>query len=424
MIKQMRRPIAVAVLLALSTSGFAAVSDEQFQLLLDQVTKMNQRLDALEHENSSLKQANTELRQTNEAAVEKTVELEESVAAVEKRVDKSSWTERMHWKGDFRPRYEYIDAEGKDSRNRNRIRARAELVAEISPTMVVGIGLASGSEDPVSSNQTLGGGGSTKGLNLDLAYFDWKASQNMIVGAGKFKNPIKRTGGHNFLMDSDWRPEGINFRWAGERLYFNSMFNYFEGDSKKGTEPTYFMQGGIKLKPTDGLSLKLGAGYTVIDATAHSSFLGDGDFFGNSFNPITDKYLYDYHVVQGFAEFGFNLFDLPVLVFGDIIHNTEAPTNNDGYAVGFRLGKVKNPGDWDFRLAYQDLEADATLGLITDSDFGGGGTDVRGFVFKGGYGIAKNWTTNMTYILSENNLAAGDPRDFDRLQLDLKFKFK
>ena len=420
----MRKPIAMAVLLALSSSGFAAVSDEQFQLLLDQVTKMNQRLDALEQENSSLKQANTELRQTNDAAVEKTVELEESVAAVEKRVDKSSWTERMHWKGDFRPRYEYIDAEGKDSRNRNRIRARAELIADISPNLIVGIGLASGSEDPVSSNQTLGGGGSTKGLNLDLAYFDWKAGHNMIVGAGKFKNPIQRVGGHSFLMDSDWRPEGINFRWAGETLFFNSMFNYFEGDSKKGTADTYMMQGGINLKPADGLSLKLGAGYSSVPAAGHDSFLGDDDFFGNSFDPISGEYLYDYSVIQGFAEFGFKLFDLPVLVFGDIIHNSDAPINNDGYAVGFRLGKVKKPGSWDFRMAYQDLEADATLGLITDSDFGGGGTDVRGFVYKAGYGIANNWSANMTYINSENKLASGDPRDFDRLQLDLKFKFK
>jgi len=111
-------------------------------------------------------------------------------------------------------------------------------------------------------------------------------------------------------------------------------------------------------------------------------------------------------------------------VFGDIINNSDAPTNNDGYAVGFRLGKIKDKGDWDFRYAYQDLEADATLGLITDSDFGGGGTNVRGSIIKAGYGIAKNWTTNMAYIFSENNIATEDPRDFDRLQLDLNFKFK
>ena len=36
----------------------------------------------------------------------------------------------------------------------------------------------------------------------------------------------------------------------------------------------------------------------------------------------------------------------------------------------------------------------------------------------------KNWNAQMTYFLNDINLASGNPRDLDRLQLDLKFKYK
>ena len=420
----MRRPIAIAILLALSTSSFAAVSDEQFQSLMDQMTKMNQRLDSLEQENSNLKQKNVDLVRNNAVAVEKKAELDEAVAKVEKHIEAASWPERLSWSGDLRPRYEYIDAEGKDSRNRLRVRARAVINAQVTEGVTVGIGIASGSEDPVSSNQSIGKGGSTKGINLDLAYVDWKAAPGVTVGMGKFKNPISRVGGHSLLWDSDWRPEGINLRMTKDKLFLNSMANWFEADSKKKTSFSYMLQGGINLKLADNLKLKLGAGYFSTASAGHNSYLGDGNLFGNSLDPVTGKYLYDYDVLELFGELAFSMFGMPVVLFADVVHNSDAAVNNDGYAAGFRLGKVKKPGSWDFRYAYQDLEADATLGLVSDSDFGGGGTDVRGHIIKAGYGVAKNWTTHMTYIHAESNLAAKDPRDFDRLQLDLVFKFK
>ena len=53
------------------------------------------------------------------------------------------------------------------------------LVAKPTDTTEVGLGMATGGDDPVSTNQTLGGGGSTKDVRLDLAYAD-------LDGAGKY----------------------------------------------------------------------------------------------------------------------------------------------------------------------------------------------------------------------------------------------
>jgi hypothetical protein len=64
------------------------------------------------------------------------------------------------------------------------------------------------------------------------------------------------------------------------------------------------------------------------------------------------------------------------------------------------------------------------VGLITDSDFGGGGTDAKGHVLSGSYAFHDSWSFKATYFINEIDLASGNPRDFDRLMLDLKFEYE
>ena len=81
-----------------------------------------------------------------------------------------------------------------------------------------------------------------------------------------------------------------------------------------------------------------------------------------------------------------------------------------------------------------------------DSDFGDGNTDTKGFVFKGAYTIARNWTLAGSLFLNElsndvpqtvtvfdastpalpydsRNITGVFDRDYKRLQLDLNFRF-
>ena len=74
------------------------------------------------------------------------------------------------------------------------------------------------------------------------------------------------------------------------------------------------------------------------------------------------------------------------------------------------------------------LEADAVLGLLSDSDFAGGGTDGKGHILTGAYGINKQWSLGLTSFLNneagEKNLAdQGGALSYDRIQLDTKFKY-
>jgi hypothetical protein len=110
-------------------------------------------------------------------------------------------------------------------------------------------------------------------------------------------------------------------------------------------------------------------------------------------------------------------------LFGNYVQNQAADENDEAYAVGFKYGSAKNKGEWQFGYVYQKLEADSLLGLLTDSDFGGGGTDSKGSIIKGSYAIDKNFNANFTYFINDVGLKSGDPIDFKRLQLDLSFKY-
>jgi cell division protein FtsB len=418
------------LLLCLPTISQAA-SDEDIAAMRAQMKALSERLDRLEAENRALAAENAQLvknhQQTAEtvaAVSEKTEAVAAEMTEVKETSGKSSWTDKIKWKGDFRYRYESFDIEGKEDRNRNRIRARAALIANVTPNAEVGLGLATGGDDPVSSNQTLGGGGSSKDLRVDLAYVNYKGLKDTNILGGKFSNFIYKSGKNALLWDGDWRPEGTGISYNNGMFFANALGTWIESDTNSGQSFAYLTQAGFKFPLGDKLELTTGVGYHVFDTKGNGSYFGDDDdFFGNSFDPITKTYLYDFKDIEVFADLDFELFGYPTRVFANYVENTAADENDTAYAFGVTYGSAKNKGEWQFGYVYQKLEADSVLGLLTDSDFGGGGTDSKGSIIKGSYAIVKNVNANFTYFINDVGLKSGDPIDFRRLQLDLAFKY-
>jgi opacity protein-like surface antigen len=404
------------ILLILDSPAFASENDDEIKALRSELVALISRLDALEASNQELKQENKRLESAHQENSNAIVAISESPS--------TSWTDRISIKGDFRQRYENIDEQGKSERNRNRVRARASIIANVSERAEVGLGIASGGDDPVSSNQTLGGGGSTKGLNLDLAYVKWAGNNNVAYFGGKFKNPLFKPGKHALIWDGDWNPEGLGLSWSSGDHFVNAMGTWLESDSRKETEFSYALQAGIKKNLANDMKLTAGIGYSMFGTKGKGSFYGDAyDFFGNSFDATTNTYLYDYEEFQLFADLGFSIGDESASVFIDYVHNLDAENFDSAYAAGFKYASASNKGDWEWAYIYQDIEADAAFGLLVDSDFAGGGTDGRGHIFKAGYGIAKNIKASLTYQSTESNADLGSERDYKRLQLDLALKY-
>jgi len=148
----------------------------------------------------------------------------------------------------------------------------------------------------------------------------------------------------------------------------------------------------------------------------------DGRARGNSVD-IDGNLILDYTQLEFFAELDMKLGDMPFKVFADFVQNTDASVEDSGFAVGAAIGKAGDPGTWQASWTYQDLEADAVIATFSDSDFGGGGTDNEGHVVRGKYALQDNWALAGSLFMNEVDEFAGSPHDYDRIQIDLEFKF-
>lgn len=96
---------------------------------------------------------------------------------------------------------------------------------------------------------------------------------------------------------------------------------------------------------------------------------------------------------------------------------------NQGWLARVTVGnkEIKHFGDWNVHAGYKYLESDATIDAFVDSDFGLGGTNLKGYFLGANYGISDNvWLT--ARWLSANSIA-GSPYAVDVLQVDLNAKF-
>jgi len=257
-----------------------------------------------------------------------------------------------------------------------------------------------------------------------------RLSGGATLHAGKTKNIWFRPGGSELLWDGDLRPEGVSLTYKGDNYFVNTGLNFLESDSKSGNvRIAYGLQAGFQGQTSVG-KVVIGASYFDIGTEDRSVFYGDDDdFFGNSFACIMPatlagcEYLNDHEEIELFAELNTEVADRPIMFFVDYARNQDAAELDIAWAAGIKLGKASAPSTWELAWVYQDIEADAVFGLWTGSDFGGGGTDTRGHIFKGGWAINRQWTMSFTYFMNERNVDLGTIEDYDRLQIDAAFKF-
>ena len=92
--------------------------------------------------------------------------------------------------------------------------------------------------------------------------------------------------------------------------------------------------------------------------------------------------------------------------------------------LGTAIGQAKDRGQMQFIYYYAEKEADSMLALVTDSDFGGGGTDSKGHWLQFTYGVNKSWAIGAQYFINETHLASGSSSDYNRLMIDMQWKWK
>ncbi|MCA6116440.1 putative porin [Bradyrhizobium sp. WSM 1738] len=96
---------------------------------------------------------------------------------------------------------------------------------------------------------------------------------------------------------------------------------------------------------------------------------------------------------------------------------------NQGWLARVTVGnkEIKQLWDWNVHAGYKYLESDATVDAFVDSDFGLGGTNLKGYFVGGNVGLSQNVWASLRWM-SANNIA-GVPYAVDVLQVDLNAKF-
>lgn len=425
--------LASVVLAAPTAHG--AVSDKDFEQLRQQLAAVSQRLDELAAENAQLKR-------TQDQTASAVADVRTSVAEVESVQlgdTTEPWSDRIRLDGDFRFRYEKIDVENSPSQRRNRIRARTSIKADVVDDVEIGFGLATGGDNPVSTNQTIGNGGSSKNIRLDLAYADWEATDGLHLIVGKYKNPLLRVGRQALMWDGDWTPEGFAVKYTRDWFFLNSIGTWLESDNSNNNDSfSWGTQFGARGQ-IGGATLTGGLAYYSIKTKGKSTTFGNpvdpGGYFGNtaveagglpcgSTAGASCVYQYDYLLTEVFAEAAFDLGGWPAAIFLDYVKNSDPVDNNTGWAIGTRFGQAKARGEFQFSYFYADKETDSMLGLLTDSDFGDGGTDSKGHFLQLNFGINQNLFIGARYFINEIDIASGNKRDYDRLTIDAQWKWK
>jgi hypothetical protein len=372
-----------------------------------------------------------------------------------------------------------------ENRERLRVRARLSMDAKLDDSWRAGFRLTTGkTSDPVSTNQTLGNDANRYNVVWDRAYINYNGYNedrynNLTMWGGRIPNPWLSS---DLVWDSDLGFEGVaatyrmNLRGSGSLLEMTEQdrtlfftvgafplkeFDFFDDDKW-----LYGAQVGSTFQFVNQSELTFGvAYYDYVNITGRVNRFASDDLNyrapdvlqkGNTLFNVrneanTNIELFalasDYDLVNltarldltNFAphrltltadyveNLGFDKTEIEERLQGRTsINNPNLEEKTKGYQFKAVYGwpRVTLRGNWRVSIAYKYLERDAVLDAFTDSDFNLGGTDAKGIVVGGDYGLADNvWVSARILRTHEVEGPPNPPFGVEIVQLDLNLKF-
>jgi hypothetical protein len=238
-------------------------------------------------------------------------------------------------------------------------------------------------------------------------------------------NPFYKVGKNQMIFDGDLSFEGGAVTWhlklnESTSADLNGGAFWMRERSASVDTGLFGAQALIKHNLTKDSHILAGASYYDFSNIKSQALAGIRSA-GNS--QTAGVYDSDYDIFEGFVQYGFNMGNMPVAVFGSYINNTDASTSDDtAWFIGAKLNKVKKPGSWELSYNYRDVEKDAVVGGLNESDFIGGGTDSRGHVFGFKTQLAKNLQAGCHYFMCKKNVST-KANYYDTFQVDIIVKF-
>lgn len=346
------------------------------------------------------------------------------------------WVQNTKLKGDLRLRYQNLHEKNTDDISKDttvgRIRMRLGLESKVNDQLKVGIGIATGSGDPRSTNITFGSYSTKKGIYLDYAYakYDPLSWLNLVGGKMLLNDVLWEPT--DLIWDTDITPEGGVVGFSKTLDPKTSVFMktgamvLVNDTSTTSGAMACLAQPGINYAFNDNLSLKgaLTYEYFQVKNSAVSSY-SNGNNTRNG-----GSYAYNYSninpaleltVKEPFRALGLNVENLKI--FGEYVNNLAVSKKNTGFSLGFQFGneKVEKWGDWQVRYIYAMLGKDSVLDVLPDSDRYTGKTGIRSHEGIFTFGLAKN--TFLAFDVYRSWSLVGSKAPETLIQADWNMKF-
>lgn len=288
-----------------------------------------------------------------------------------------------------------------------------------------------------------------------------------------------------FKLDQTWNSNFKTWVSGGAFAVFNTALNFPDNSPTKAASYDKYLfaaQFGVEFKPVEDIEVKMGFAYydwkniegrlsdpfVPLNNTDAGSTDASRPLFaqkGNTYRPIrnitpsalngfgtTNQYQY-FGLATPFRQFAWsgrmdlNYWEpMQVSLLGDFVKNmafnrdainSVAVNNRSGggagsYAggdtawyMGVNVGKpytlFNERGDWNMGVGYRYVESDAVVDGFTESNFGGGGTNFKGYTLSAAMALSKATAIRLTYM-SATQIAGPTLRsDVVRLELNAKF---
>ena len=371
--------------------------------------------------------------------------------------------------------------------SRSRLRARFGFTAKVSDMVSAGMLISTGSTSgPTSTNQTIGQNFNKYSLGLDRAYITLKPTHTLALTGGRFANPFMGT---DLVWADDLNFEGFVATYKPQLTpdfgaFLTAGWFPLRTDNPLQTVPANLTGGqiGFDWNLTSRSRLKVGAALYQFHGVVGAQETDARFNFGGT--PVADYGAAQYP--SGMRQRGNTLFainspadlaagnaliwglasefrelnltgNLDIATFGenhimltaDYVNNLAfnrtqiarrtGSTLLDGKSAGY-LGKllvgqpvISTFGDWNVSVAYRWLGSDAVLDAYTNSDFGLGGTNSKGYILGANYGLDRRTWLSVRWmganlidsqVPSTAGAAATSTKlSTDLLQVDLNVKF-
>lgn len=373
-----------------------------------------------------------------------------------------------------------------EDRTRLRARLRLGVTAKITDSVSTGVRLATGSAtDRVSTNQTLGQDFNKYQFYVDRAFIRLDPTPWLTLAGGRIPNPW-------FSTDLVWS-DNLNFEGLAATAKWPTLtdptlspfltvgaFPFREDSGLRKGRWLHGVQLGLQWQPVPSSRLKFGLArysYGNVEGRVDNDFAATGSTSDSQFaGPTYGQYEYTSSLRQkgntlfqtndpsdttkavmwGLASKfqplvatvagEFSWFDPVFVMFSaEYATNTAFDRNEiqrrtgiaftdgrkDGTQLRVAVGapEVRNAGDWQVSATWRRLGSDAVLDAFTDSDFGLGGTNNRGYILGVSYGLDKDLSLGVRYLSSKTidsprALPGTDDRfSVNSLQVDLNARF-